>query len=261
MRKLIYGGLFTTLVAIAFIGCEKENSVDKKNVSSLDKLNLELSENPEKVGIIHNETLDYVYNQLKDLGFEKRNNLTEEELMTFTKEKSIEYLMTYTKDAISYEDINDFIMSLRIKPNLKSNSLVQSYGSQLLIGSNFLSIDDHNSKVNSVIQTASSDIELSTDDLNQIIAFGSVATNPHQYWEANSEDWNSLFEEDGSRVEEGGSRALPPGYKGRIVDADIDGAITGAVTGLLGGWIGSLLGAALSSPISSAWQGIKEYNS
>ena len=239
------------VVGIGFVGCEKEGAFEanENNVTTISDSNQQkssvsikniLEQNPERVGEIHNETLEFVYDQITNLSFDVRNNMSEQELFDFAKDKSIEYLMTYTGENISYEEINNFITSLYTNPEISHKEVVQVYIDQFYLNEEEISLSFHTKKVNTVINEASIDNRLSNEELNQIIAIGSVAKKSHQYWESNSNAWYSLFNL---------PKALPPGYKGRIIDADIDGAGQGALTGLVGGWIGSLLGACLGAPL------------
>lgn len=263
MKKLIYGGLFLALVGIGFIGCQKEGAFEsnENNATTISDSNQQkssvsiknvLEQNPERVGEIHNETLEFVYDQLTNLSFDVRNNMSEQELLDFTKDKSIEYLMTYTGEDISYEEISEFLSFLDDNSELEFDEAVNEYIHQFYLGEEEISLSIHTKRVNQVIDDAKLDENLNQEEINTIIAIGSVAKKSHQYWESNSNAWYSLFNL---------PKAPPPGYKGRIIDADIDGAGQGALTGLVGGWVGSLLGACLGGPVASAWQGVREYNS
>lgn len=264
MKKLIYGGMFLALVGIGAVGCKKESVFEsnEKIATSITDSNQQkssasikaiLEQNPERVGEIHNETLGFVYDQLFNLSFDARNNMTKHELFNFTKDKSIEYLITHTGEDLSYEEINGFISSANTNFEITNKEIVQDYIDQFYIGEEEITLSFHTKKINKVINEASLDYKLSSEDLNQIIAIGSVAKNSHQYWESNSNAWYSLFNI---------PKALRPGYKGRVVDADISGGVKGFLTGWAGSGgnpLGGLLGSMLGAPVSSAWQGVTEW--
>lgn len=245
------------------LGCSSEPDSNESDITPTSKLNAreigkitvsDLQKDPKKIGHIHNEVMDNVYNELLLIkeGKLKPSEKTLEEFVNIHVAKSLE-----TKIDFEGQEAAKFI-NLGIESPNDDQRLVDFYKELEDLTNKNLITNEFNIEANRILGKYKN-YRKDNLYLQSLAAIHSIAINSNEYWAANADKWEDLA----------GAVALrrPPGSDGRIVRADIYGALRGGLVGAVGGALaggigalpGGLLGAVSSACSSSAITGVREH--
>ncbi len=258
--------LFCLLLFVGMISCTKESDVIDETVKESSP-NFQLFENfnssiggPADVGLLHNEILSEVYDSLEvympTVASIANEDTLEARLIKYSEKIVINRLYDVLDGELTKSQIKEFIsdmadLDLNFTPGSTEYNIYNAASDIIDLAGN-IPIDTFNYRVNNYLNNLSSVITSDSVAIVSIYMIAETAKNSFAYWQANDENWLSLF---GHVV----MRAPRPGYKGRVLTADVEGAAQGALVGFLTGGVGALIGGVLGGPVSSSWQGIKEY--
>lgn len=264
MRKIVFGLLAFSLI---FTGCENyepsfqnlENSEVNNSVNEYarsSKYTIEdLILNPELIGQIHNEEMNFIYEKLVLIRDNElhHNNMSIEEFIHFHIVESLKQKIELDK----ITNIDDFILK---SDSIELNEIAFFQNELHDLTKLNLSIIDF--KLNS--KELYNKYAITNNDV--VYQFNlklvlSIADSSFEYWHLNQDKWSNLLNSTNTLFKR------DSGSNGRIVRADIyggvRGAVSGAITGAVAGGVGAVpaavVGGLVSACVSSSAAGIREH--
>lgn len=199
MRKLIYGGLFLTVVGMGFIGCKKEK-VETQSNKSIEDTNVLKSPQLTDYGDAHNQVLDLYYSQNPiQLTFTQKVELIDSCLsivepnipqgsfiaLLNANPTHEDYLESLSQPGVNYEDAEIILNQISDDDGFSVN--VYNYSIQILESydaenENIFSVSKDIKQIESEILNDSDLSDQEKADLGKVI---SISLASIEYWQDN----------------------------------------------------------------------------
>ncbi|MBS1585106.1 MAG: hypothetical protein JSS82_06115 [Bacteroidetes bacterium] len=234
--------------------------------------------NPDLVGTVHNETLEYVYDSLQ-VDSSRLDSLTREQIFALTMHLSAKYLAAEGSCGLTESQIINFYtqqmhLTYASASNMYTNqdavisSLLNNFSGvkKTYVGQIFNAIDSFGTYDSLVVYTdsilahaqASFSGSSGASDYNEIAAYVSIAQHSWSYWDTNDEigTWVSFLTPHIQNATYAHRDSRGMHVFRQTVKGDVEWGVSGALTGLGFAGVGALAGAMIGAPVGSAWSAI-----
>ncbi len=239
-------------------GCKKEETKVSSSInanSELVKSSLQSNLTVDNIGVVHNASLDYIYNQLNSsydissISLEELSGIILELNNSYFKTNyNSDYKLVYGALSNSNEYNNDFANRYHFTSeyqdsflNFFLNSNPSDFSDIFLELENSESPEQFEISANEIITNSI----LPNPKKEQLTAYANVCIASYYYWTENISKWDILYGQNSS-------------YKQidvkKVVKADCEWAVTGALAGAGLVPMGWLAGAGIAAPLGSAWE-------